>query len=390
MIVKDEEASLPKCLESVRGVVDEIVILDTGSQDQTIAIAQQFGAQVHSLPWPNDFSVARNAALKHVHGDWVLVLDADEVLLPQIVPLIRQAIQSEQLLLVNLLRQEVGAAQTPYSLVSRLFRNHPQIYFSRPYHELVDESVVQIQQQQPHWQVGYIPQAAILHYGYQPQAIASRNKNQRARTLMAEFLKTHPNDAYICAKLGALYLHEGQVQQSLETLQQGLRATPTEASVLYELHYHLGMAEAQRGQVSEAVAQFQLAIQQAIPDLLKLGAYNNWGSLLQDLGQFTAAKNLFEHVVMLDPNFAIGHFNLGIALRALGNLAGAIASYQRALQLQPDYAEAHQNLGVALLKLGRVPESLAAFQQAIALLEVSNPQSAQQLRQGLAEMGLLL
>ena len=112
-IAKNEEAALPKCLSSVKGVVDEIVLLDTGSSDRTVEIALDIGAKVYNFDWCNDFSAARNEALKYVQGDWVLVLDADEVLVPEIVPSLKQAIKSDRYLVINLLRQEVGAAQSP-------------------------------------------------------------------------------------------------------------------------------------------------------------------------------------------------------------------------------------------------------------------------------------
>jgi len=82
MIVRDAAATLGACLDSVRGVVDEMVIADTGSTDATVKIARESGARVIEIPWTNDFSEARNRALAGVHADWVLVLDADEVLDP--------------------------------------------------------------------------------------------------------------------------------------------------------------------------------------------------------------------------------------------------------------------------------------------------------------------
>ena len=92
-------------------------------------------------------------------------------------------------------------------------------------------------------------------------------------------------------------------------------------------------------------------------------------------------------VLQIDPNFALGYYNLGITLKAMGQFIEAIAAYKRAIQLNPEYAQAYQNLGVVLLKLGQVRESLAAFQQAIALYESSNPTVARQLSQKLQEMG---
>lgn len=82
MIVRDEAQTLRRCLESVRGVVREIVIADTGSKDETPQIAREYGAQVVEIPWEDDFAKARNRALAPLNCDWVLSLDADEMLDP--------------------------------------------------------------------------------------------------------------------------------------------------------------------------------------------------------------------------------------------------------------------------------------------------------------------
>ena len=80
MIVKNEEANLGRCLESVKGVADEIIIVDTGSTDRTVEIARQHGAKIVSHQWDDDFAVARNVSLRAATSDWILVLDADEAL----------------------------------------------------------------------------------------------------------------------------------------------------------------------------------------------------------------------------------------------------------------------------------------------------------------------
>ena len=386
MIVKNEAENLPRCLASVKDFADELIVLDTGSTDRTIAIAQSFEAQVHSFVWTNDFSAARNQALKDVTGDWVLVLDADEVLVAEAMPMLRQAIQHENAIAVNLIRHEIGAAQSPYSLVSRLFRRHPALTFSRPYHAMIDDSVARLLQQESQWQVVNVPDIAILHYGYQAGAIASRNKLETARTTMEGFLAAHPNDPYVCSKLGALYVEVNQIERGIELLQRGLNSQP-DAPVLYELHYHLGIAYSRSQQFAPAEHHYRQAIAQPILDSLKLGAYNNLGSLLHAQGNFAAAQALYQRSIAIDPAFAIGHYNLGMALKASGQLGDAIAHYQQAISLHPDYAEAYQNLGVALLKLGRVPESLEAFSHAIALYDQQNSGEGDRLRQGLQQMG---
>lgn len=392
MIVKDEEARLSRCLESVRDVVDEMIVLDTGSSDRTVKIAQSLGAKVHYFDWCNDFSAARNESLKYVTGDWILVLDADEILVPEIVPTLKKVIQNEQYLAINLVRQEVGAMQSPYSLVSRLFRRHPEIWFTRPYHAMIDDRVTELLQREPHWQIGSIPEVAILHEGYQADLIASRDKLNKACQTMEGFLATHPTDPYVCSKLGALYVQMGEIQKGVDLLERGLNSLENsevqDTATEYELNYHLGSVYCDLNRLDKAISHYQVAIQQPILPKLKLGAINNLAGLLKDQGDFQTARSLYQQALQIDPTFAIGHCNLGATLKAMGQFTIAIEHYQTAIALSPDYAEAYQNLGVVLLKIGRVPESLAAFQQAIALHEQNNSPEVDRLKQGLRKMGL--
>jgi tetratricopeptide (TPR) repeat protein len=388
MIVRDEAARLATCLNSVRSLVDEMVIVDTGSQDDTIAIAQGFGARIITFTWCNDFAAARNLSLEQAQGDWILVLDADETVVQSVMPTLRQVTQQPDVLLVNLVRHEIGAAQAPYSLVSRLFRNRPDLRFARPYHELVDDSVSAIVQQEPHWRILSLPDVALLHEGYQAADITGRNKTERARRIMEAALETYPTDAYLCSKLGALYVQSGEVMRGLTLLEYGLAVNPAEAAVRYELSYHLGIAYSQVQDNVTAIAHYRSALEQPILPQLKLAAYNNLGNLLQAQGDLAGAKLAYQTMVEIAPGFAIAHFNLAVTLKALGDLSGALTHYQQAIALDPDYISAHRNLGVLLLKLGRVDESKAAFQRAIVLYQQQRSPEAEQLRQALADIGL--
>jgi glycosyltransferase involved in cell wall biosynthesis len=389
MIVKNEEANLARCLASARDAVDEIVILDTGSTDQTPEIAQEFGAKLHYFEWPNDFSIARNQSLKYVEGDWVLVLDADETLVKNIAPILRQLIAEEQYLVINLVRQEMGAAQSPYSLVSRLFRRHPGLYFSRPYHAMIDESVEQVLSQEPHWQIGSLQEVALLHGGYQASVIAERDKFAKAQTAMESFLTTHPDDPYACSKLGALYLEQGEVDRGRALLELGLQAKQANPSVLYELHYHLGLAYTRLKNFAQAEFHYREAIAQPIMPMLQIGAFNNVGNLLKARGDLHSAILAYQTAVEIDPTFAMGYCHLGMTLKASNRWMEAIEAYRRAIHLNPNYAEAYQNIGVVFLKVGEIADCKAAFQRAIILhYEQGNSAEAERLGQGLLDMDL--
>jgi len=95
--VKNEAAALGRCLESVRSLVDEIVVVDTGSSDDTAAIARTFGARIGHFPWRDDFAAARNESLRLCTGDWVLLLDADETVDSRDHGAIRQAMVQDGL-----------------------------------------------------------------------------------------------------------------------------------------------------------------------------------------------------------------------------------------------------------------------------------------------------
>ncbi len=389
MIVKNEEANLSKCLESVKNIVDEMVVMDTGSTDKTIEIAQNFGAVVPTFDWGDDFAEARNEALKYVTGDWVLILDADEVLNKKVAPQIKEAIANEENLVVNVVRHEIGASQSPYSLVSRLFRKHPEVNFSRPYHAIIDDSVVELLKKESHWKIVDLPAITVFHYGYTPGAIASLDKYNRAQKAMESFLEKHPNDPYTCSKLGALYFQIGKEKQAVKLLKQGLKSNKADSHVLFELHYHLGNLYAREKDNEKAVKHYQKAIEQQIMGPLKLGAYNNLGVVLQSMGNLKNAAQAYETTLKIDPSFITGYYNFAMVLSTMGRLADAVTIYEKLISLSPNYASAYQNLGVVLFKLKKLHESSEAFKKAVSLYESQNSQAeADKLRNGLKELGM--
>jgi len=386
MIVRDEAERLERCLSSVAEFVDEMVLLDTGSTDDTVAIAERCGAVVHHLSWPGDFAPARNAALTHVKGDWVLVLDADEVLTEQAREPLRQLMADPDLLLINLLRHELGAAQAPYSNVSRLFRRHPAISWSRRYHAMVDDSVAAELAREPRWRIADCPVPALLHDGYRPELLASGHKAQRLRAAMEAELAERPGDAYAAAKLGALEISEGRRERGLALLRQGLASCPADAHPeRYELLLHLALAEAS----PTAEALYRQALALPLPPRLTLAAQLNLAALLMEQGAAAANNNSLAEAAALAlaaaeaaPELALGWRSLGLIERRRGRIGAAIEAYRRSLALEPDHPETQQNLAVALLLGGDIDGARAGFSRAIALLQAQGRSNeAQALRQ---------
>ncbi|MFN7678560.1 MAG: glycosyltransferase [Cyanobacteriota bacterium] len=381
MIVRDEAASLPSCLASVRGLVDEMVVVDTGSRDDTVAIARAAGAVVCQLPWPGDFAAARNAALDWVTGEWVLVLDADERLQPRAIPSLRQAMAQPDVLLVTLLRQECGARQSPFSSVSRLFRRHPRIHWSGADHAMVDDSVEALRAQEPQWRVLHCPVPALLHEGYRPERIEAGKKEERLRQAMEAELRRHPNDPYTCAKLGGLEISGGDRTRGIALLRRGLaHCSPEAHPERYELLLHLALALGGDDPVA-AVPLYRQALALPLDPRLTLAARLNLAALLLEKGQIAEAVALAREATRVAPEVAHGWSCLGLALRRDGHLVDAITAYRQALSIEPHHAESHQNLALALLLTGDVLGARHHFQTAIGHLEAQGRgKDAQTLR----------
>jgi tetratricopeptide (TPR) repeat protein len=376
MIVRNEAERLERCLGSVAGFVDEMVLLDTGSSDATVAVAERCGAVVQRLAWPGDFAPARNAALELVRGDWVLVLDADEQLRPQAREPLRRLMAEPDLLLVNLLRFERGAHQSPYSSVSRLFRRHAAISWSGRYHALVDDSVLALIQREPHWRIADCPEPALVHDGYRPELLASGHKARRLRQAMERDLAQRPGDPYACAKLGSLEVSEGRRERGIALLERGLAHCPaTAVAERYELLLHLAIARTP-DEPQRAIALYRQALALPLTPRISLGARLNLAGLLADLagaagdspgGQLGEAARLAQEATAAAPELGLAWARLAQVERRRGDLAAAIQAYQRGISLDPDQPEWHQNLAAAQLLAGDLQGARRGFRQAIQL-----------------------
>ena len=368
MIVRDEAAQIEACLRSVQGFADELVVVDTGSTDNTVALAQALGARVEQIEWPGDFAPARNQALEFVSGDWVLVLDADEQLRPEAIAPLRALMAQPDVLVINLLRHERGAVQSPYSNVSRLFRRHPAIRWSRAYHSMVDDSVAELLQREPQWRIADCPEPALIHDGYRPELLAQGNKPQRLREAMEAELQERPGDPYACAKLGSLEVAEGNLERGVSLLRQGLEHCPADAHPeRYELLLHLALAEAGRNPAA-APSLYRQALELPLAPRLSLAARLNLAALLLQQGQPQEAEQLCQRATAAAPEIGLGWYNLGLIRRRLGDIGGALEAYREARRLTPEHAETHQNLAVALLLGGDIDGARSSFRQAITLL----------------------
>ncbi|MBI1938133.1 MAG: glycosyltransferase family 2 protein [Ignavibacteriales bacterium] len=210
MIVKNEEKYLRDCLESVKDVVDEIVIVDTGSTDSTIEIAQVYNAKIFHFDWINDFSAARNFALEQSTGDWILYLDADERLVKSSHDELKKIISGDQKLgyycVVNNIDTYTG--RTNVMRNTRLFRNQPEIKFTGKVHEQIVPSLIENKYKLINCSI------VIDHVGYNIPTDGKKKKAERnLAILLNQFERDkHPYDAY---QLGNTYTIIDEYEQAL-------------------------------------------------------------------------------------------------------------------------------------------------------------------------------
>lgn len=201
MIVKNEEAHLKRCLESVKGVVDEIVIVDTGSTDKTIEIGKMYGGKIYDFIWADDFSKARNYSLEKATGDWILVLDADEWLQKDYKHEIQKFIQNgEKIGRVNIKSkfESDGVVHESNCFTSRLFPKG--IYYEGRIHEQLISDAVRED-----------IDVDVLHDGY-----FKVDKTSRNIALLEKELSITPYDPYFLYQLGKEYRNKKDFTHSTE------------------------------------------------------------------------------------------------------------------------------------------------------------------------------
>jgi glycosyltransferase involved in cell wall biosynthesis len=199
MIVRNEAAKLRRCLESARRAVDAIVVVDTGSEDESPAVASEMGSSVVRITWPEDFAAARNVALEKVETNWVLWLDADEWLAEGAAAQIREAAKSDQAYAFLLTRRDLfpdgGHAEQQ---MLRLWRHDPKVRFEGVIHEHLDLEYLASLHEGRHLASAPI---AFWHDGYLPEL--TPQKAARNLPLLEKELIRDPGSFYIALERAA-------------------------------------------------------------------------------------------------------------------------------------------------------------------------------------------
>ncbi len=207
MIVKNEEAFLAQCLESVRDHVDEIIVVDTGSSDGTVEIARRYTDRVYFHPWEDSFAKARNQSLSYARYDWIFYIDADEEILPGNGPLLREAVANAgdaDSLLVNII-SVYNSKKTARHNFERLFRNRDDIRFVSTVHNRLIGS-----------QKKLFTKIELMHYGYNHEEKKRDEKFRRTAGLLKKQIEEDFGNPRPHHYLGAAYLSQSMLDECIK------------------------------------------------------------------------------------------------------------------------------------------------------------------------------
>jgi tetratricopeptide (TPR) repeat protein len=365
MIVRDEASRLAACLGSARRAVDEAVVVDTGSTDDTRDIARAHGARVFEWAWRDDFAAARNEALARTRGEWVLVLDADERLAPGAPERVRAAAAETaahdgfDCLVVSALPAGQPAPEVA-SWLCRLFRRRPHVAFEGRVHEQVAPSIRRAG--------GSIARAeiTIAHEGY---ADPSPAKLARNLALLERQLADAPGDPFARLNLGLTLQSAGRWSEATPALERALASTDGALSAHLRAVglTHLAQGHLHDGRLAAAATAAERAL--ALDPMLALARYVK-GRACFAQGRLDAAADAFDALRGRGPDtlgMALHPHVLGTALALCHLRRRRFAEATELLEpVAADDAtgEAAFHLGNALLGLGRLGAARAAYRDA--------------------------
>jgi tetratricopeptide (TPR) repeat protein len=382
LIVKDEEQSLESCLGSLRGVVDEIVVVDTGSHDRTVEVARRFTDRIFTFPWIDDFAAARNFSIECASGDYILVIDADNCVANP---------EEARGLLDQFVRRHPESVVGTVEIVNRMGAGHAlvveagQRFFKRGRYRYTGAIHEQLGNTgtdptfpehlpgiefSPLGNVGSVPVfpkgvaatgVRFSHSGYARELDSPLHKSHRNKRMLQAELAKHPDDEYYWYQLGKAHfgLHEyGDACAAFERAASYIawdagpepcgRLGPVAAEVLTDLVASLVYAYVNTGRVKEAIECIERHRTLGHTGTRSPDYHHALGYVYLMAGDIARARAGYleslrfgaaAEQVQGTASFS-SLYHLGLLCEAERDVPGALVYYQRAIESKPDYAPA--------------------------------------------------
>lgn len=329
MIVRDEARQIVECIQSVSHLVNEMIIVDTGSADATVQLATEMGAVVFSYPWDNDFAAARNYGIEKASGDWILILDADErleaVSCEQFSALLREGADGYFIKIVSPIREGLSVLE---EVAVRLFRRREQYRFRGAIHEQVIDSILA----QNTIRGIIFSGLTISHNGYLSEVVIEKNKIQRNIEVICQALEHKPDDPFLLYSLAIERMQQGQRVEALGLLKSTL--VKLDGGEGYFRHvllsYLSGLLVTNDAASGRAVVNRWLSAFPDDPDLAVFGGI----FAIQSNDFIHAAEHLTRALCRVTKIASVHQIRILLAdcLNCLGNYEAAQQEYLRAME----------------------------------------------------------
>lgn len=342
MITKDNEKDIDRCLRSVQGFVDEIILIDTGSTDKTKEIAEKYTYKIYDFKWTNSFSDAKNYALKWAKGKWILNLDADESISLKDHDKIKKIISNASMNVFgfSLIQRNYTSSIGKFGWVSskddsyressiatgyvprrivRLFRKDSRISFEGAVHDSAEKSILR---ENKDIEETDIP---IHHYG-----MLNRDNKERTRMYInMELNNLREDDFFQRYQLGCQLHSLGELDEARGWIDKSLAINPK---------FHLAWLEKgtiylEKGDIKGALSSLKEAESLGKHEMI----YGHLGIAYAQNNDFSNAIEYFRKAIKLNPRNADFYFNLGLALDSANRKTEAGLAFKRAIELNQEY-----------------------------------------------------
>lgn len=302
LIMRDAARDLVQCLESLKDGVDEMVIVDTGSEDDSVEIARRYTDKVYFFEWRDDFAAARNYCLERATGDWIVFLDSDEYLTPGTQGNLHRVVENLAAKgddMADVFRENVDEDGVPTGRVgdisTRLFRNDPRLRYRDPIHEEL------VYDGDRRMRIATIPKdvLCIFHKGYSP--LREREKIQRDLRMLEKMEREGQDKGLLHFYLGGMYFLEKDYEKALHYTRKAIERKETPTSNAF-------------------------------------GTWRIWFSALQKLGRsLEEQEEVLRRGLEVYPKMADFHANYGGILMARGDFAGAWKRFRKAEKFMAEF-----------------------------------------------------
>ena len=289
IITKNEEANIERCIKSIKEICSNIVIVDTGSADKTPILASKLGANVFFHKWNDDFSAARNYALKYVYSDWIISIDADEEIVSESFENEIETIFTSNdmtkiggisVILNNFLDEKLETSKQ--HRFTRIFRNNKNIFFQGKIHEQIADSIATS---------GFaVINSEIIfnHYGYIGK---NSQKELRNKELLESSLEQNKNDDFLSYHLAHTEFSIGNFDKAMELFSKFKNSIQLSDLQNEEVRLKIGQILLMRNEYERVIAELDFLAKDVDNEGLRLSIL---GAANLSLQRFQEAKRIYD------------------------------------------------------------------------------------------------